>query len=246
MDINRSDEMMINYSVNRAVIYCMRNNEISEKTAVKTVLGPKEVRSELLDQILKDLEEGSESFVEPKESKHYREWMATIDGAGPFSHLYTLAFARRYSDDESIAAVRRLIKMVIRAVCGSRWRDSDCFLTGVAVAERHKISQDFRGRLHFHVLLNTSELEIDTRRLGHIARKCSLRLYDRFGRSMTDVGRVDLREIYAQRGVVGYLLKNLYSPYWEPGDNISFIGRSTGLDDFLLPRLSAKDLTMHH
>ncbi len=246
--MDTSNEMMINFSVNRPVIHCKRNNGNYESRMAKEMPETNGKRSGLLEQLMSDLEEGAESYLDLKqpETTLYREWMTTIDKEGPFSHLFTIGFARRYTDNEAIKSVRTLIKFVSRGVCGGRWTHSERFLTGVAVAERHKVSNAFRGRLHFHILLNTSNLEIDTPRLETIVRKSSLRLSDRHGRSMTDSGRVDLREVHNQRGIIWYLLKDLHSHYWEPGDNISFIARGAGLDDFQMARLSSRELAALH
>lgn len=245
---NTSNEMMINYSVNRPVIHCKRNNGNYDNRIAKELPETSGSQSGLLEQLMSNLEAGAESYLDVKqpETTLYREWMTTIDKEGPFSHLFSIGFARRYTDNEAIKTARTLINFVSRGICGVRWTDSERFLTGVAVAERHKVSNAFRGRLHFHILLNTSRLEIDTPKLERIVRKSSLRLSDRHGRSMTDSGRVDLREVHNQRGIIGYLLKDLYSNHWEPGDNISFIARSTGLDDFQMPRLSARELATLH
>lgn len=245
---NANDEIMLNYSVNRPIIHCTRIDENHHEKASSEASEISGNRSEILDGVLKDLEMGAEIIDNEKGplTEHYRGWTKTMENGGPYSHLFTLCFARRYSDHESIQAIRTLVKWINGEICGSRWERSKHYLEGVAEAERHKKSQDFRGRLHFHVLLNTSHLKIDTTRLEDISRKCSLRLRDRWGRAMTDVRRVDLREVHKERGIIGYLLKDLYSNYWAPGDNISFIARGTGLDDFLLRRMSSEELNMLH
>ena len=58
---NTSNEMMINYSVNRPVIHCKRNNGNCDNRIAKEMPETSGSQSGLLEQLMSDLEAGAES-----------------------------------------------------------------------------------------------------------------------------------------------------------------------------------------
>ena len=82
--------------------------------------------------------------------------------------------------------------------------------------------------------------------LQAITHPCALILKDTHDRQMTDLGRVDLKEVTKQERLVGYLLKDLHSPHWKAGDNIGFVCSDTGLEGFAFNKKGRKELRTLH
>ena len=184
---------------------------------------------------------------EPKPSDPmYIAWRKTVDAVGPYSNLFTLSFRCAYSDAEAISALKGWCSMMNRCLKGPRWKLKGTGLVGTAFAERHSISLSYRGRLHFHVLLARYETILPTEILRSIAEACALKLKDSRGRRMTDLARVDMRDVPRQDRLVGYLLKDINTQHWTAGDNIAFLTPDQGLGDFPMERLSANKLRQLH
>lgn len=202
--------------------------------------------------MLADIYKDMDSYIEQAEGANakgsgmYLAWRQVVEAKGPFSHLFTLCFIHPYSDEEAIGALRTWCSMMNRVVKGPRWKRKGSGFSGIAVAERHGISLDFRGRLHFHVLLDARDVSIDLVTLQSITHSCALILKDSHDRQMTDLGRVDLREVTKQERLIGYLLKDLYSPEWKPGDNIGFLCGDTGFEGFPFSKQTATALRKMH
>lgn len=176
----------------------------------------------------------------------FRAWKQTVDTAGPYSHMFTLAFRRTYADKQAISALSDWTTMMNRSIKGPRWKRNEAGLAGVAFAERHSLSLDFRGRLHFHVLIKEREGLPTTSTLKAASYATALRLKDVQGKRMTDPWRIDLREVTDQDRLIGYVLKDIYSPHWQAGDNIAFWRPDKGLDGFQFTPLASSQLLRKH
>ena len=176
----------------------------------------------------------------------YQAWREVVDTAGPYSHMFTLAFRRTYADQQAISALSDWATMMNRSIKGPRWKRNEAGLAGVAFAERHSLSLDFRGRLHFHVLIKEREGLPTTNILKAASYATAMRLKDIRGKPMTDPWRVDLREVTDQDRLIGYVLKDIYSQDWQVGDNIAFWRPAKGLDGFQFTPLAASQLQRMH
>lgn len=176
----------------------------------------------------------------------YQAWREVVDRSGPYSHMFTLAFRRTYADQQAISALSDWTTMMNRTIKGPRWKRNEAGLAGVAFAERHSLSLDFRGRLHFHVLIKEREGLPTTNILRASSYATAMRLKDIRGRQMTDLWRIDLREVTDQDRLIGYVLKDIYSQDWQAGDNIAFWRPAKGLDGFQFTPLNATRLTSRH
>jgi len=169
-------------------------------------------------------------------------WIETILSRGPFTHFLTLTYSHEYSDHVAIESVRKLIEHINRDIFGSRWKKKKRGIIGVAIAERHKVSLDFRGQLHFHILLRTSHIRLSHEELSTLFVDTALRLTDMNGRLMTHSRNVDVRSVDNEYNLSGYLVKDLNCEHWQSGDNITFITEGIGMDDFPLTNKSKKQL----
>ena len=176
----------------------------------------------------------------------YQAWREVVDTTGPYSHMFTLAFRRTYADQQAINALSDWATMMNRAIKGPRWKRNEAGLAGVAFAERHSLSLDFRGRLHFHVLIKEREGLPTTSTLKAASYAAALRLKDVQGKRMTDPWRIDLREVTDQDRLIGYVLKDIYSQDWQVGDNIAFWRPDKGLDGFQFTPLASSRLRRMH
>lgn len=201
---------------------------------------------------LADIQSQLSNHLDPEEPNQctatpvYAAWRDLIGASGPYSHLFTLAFKHTYPDSEAISALVGWANMMNRKLRGPRWKIKEAGLTGVAFAERHALSFDFRGRLHFHVLLSAAASLPATSELSAIAYSCALALKDGHGRQMTDSARIDLKEVTQEDRLLGYLLKDLFTADWEAGESIAFWTRDSGMNAFPLRSLSSRQLKLMH
>ena len=204
------------------------------------------------DESLADILSPLEDYISSDESEPsaknliYRAWREVIERAGPYSHMFTLAFKRAYPDQQAIAALSDWTTMMNRSIKGPRWKRNGAGLAGTAFAERHSLSVDFRGRLHFHVLIKKEEGLPSTHILEAESLATALRLTDVRGMKMTDEWRIDFREVTNESPLIGYVLKDIYSHNGQAGDNIAFWRPSQGMDTFQFTPLSAAQLTARH
>jgi hypothetical protein len=133
-----------------------------------------------------------------------------------------------------IDSLKFYIKTINRQVFGPRWKDSGRSISGTCVAEPHEMSPEFRGNLHFHVVLAyQSEIEdIDGFREKVI--KAAFYVTDRLGRQMIDESVLDVQPIWDMRGLAVYLTKSIHTHQWRWGDNMFFI-HDGWLDGFAVP-----------
>lgn len=176
----------------------------------------------------------------------YQGWRQAIEANGPHSHMFTLAFRRTYADKQAIAALSDWATMMNRSIRGPRWKRHGKGLAGIAFAERHSLSLDFRGRLHFHVLIKERDGLPSTDALKAAAFDSALRLKDNRDMRMTDPWRIDLREVASEPRLIGYLLKDIYSVDAHVADNIAFWMPSRGIDGFQFAALSSRKLAQIH
>ena len=199
-------------------------------------------------QILPTLHEYSESTnSRPRlTTQYFNAWRQTIEGAGPYGHMFTIAFKQPYTDVEAMNAIRAWCSMMNRSIKGSRWKRKGNGIEGIVAAERHRISLEFTHRLHFHVLIKVDDGLPKTDDLRNSAFKCALRLRDQTNRRMTDLDRVDLREIDDQNWLIGYFIKDIFSPDWQVGDNLAFWSKGSGLGQFRFTPKSPSELRKRH
>jgi hypothetical protein len=175
----------------------------------------------------------------------YEPWKRTIASNGSNSHLWTLSFIHPYSDEAAIRGLAQWSKFVNRKIFGPRWKKQGNCIEGVVVAERHVISKDVRGRLHFHMLIKEHDTLSQHSDLARIFEESALRLTDVSGRKMTDFKRVNTRSITEQSGIIDYLVKDLITVDWKAGDNIMFLG-SDGVSGVVLPVKGNWELIRRH
>jgi hypothetical protein len=237
-----NSEKYVNYSGRHAPIVGTMDTPIRCSAPIKEESGE-----------LKDLMERMQEWIgieigadEPRPpNPMYEAWRWVIGQYGPYSHLFTLSFLHPYTDKEAISALKGWCSMTNRAVRGPRWKRHSKGMSGVAFAERHALSQAFRARLHFHVLISSSTTK-GMDRLQDIAYENALALRDLKGRRMTNLDRIDLRDVGNEERLVGYLLKDLHSPHWKAGDSVAFWSPAVGLEGFEMPELGARALRKMH
>jgi hypothetical protein len=181
-----------------------------------------------------------------KPNEMFSAWRQLIENQGPFSYMFTLSFHHCYTDEQAIRSLYFWCKKLNDELKGNRWKKRGTGIRGVIVAEQHKVSGDFRGRLHFHLLLRAADIDVDTDVLRHTCFSIGLDLRDHLDRPMTEPDRMDLTELTEERGVTGYLLKSIFTEHWSNGDNISFMNADSRPDDFPFTKRTARQLSMAH
>lgn len=189
---------------------------------------------------------GSTQTAESPTTQFFQAWKDTIERCGPFSHMFTIAFKQPYSDGEAMNAIRRWCSMMNRSIKGGRWKKKKNGIEGIVAAERHRTSLEFRHRLHFHALIKCDDGLPETDGLRDVAFKCALRLHDQTNRRMTDLDRLDLREIDDQSWLIGYFIKDIFSPDWNVGDNLAFWSKDLGLGQFRFTPKAPSELYKRH
>ena len=200
--------------------------------------------SERIDQLLDRLPAIEHEF-QLTDSK-CSGWRTTLENNGPYGHMFTLAFKHPYSDIEAIAALAAWSGMFNREVYGPRWRKKTTGFSGASFAERHLLSVDFRGRLHFHTLLGQSDDLPDTNHLREVAYNKALLLTDSRNCPMTDRNRIDFRAVHDQERMIGYLLKNSHLNGWGTGEAIAFWKPGETIQGFQFKPRSARQLRSMH
>lgn len=161
----------------------------------------------------------------------------------PSSLLWTLSFVRPYSDDRSLRALWDATKYVNRAIWGPRWARKQLGMRATVVAERHRLSRELRGRLHFHVLVEgCPSLTYD--RLSDEATRAAEWLQDESGRPMSACDRTDVRAI-ADEGIASYLTKDMGAWSAERGDSLFFLSPA-GVEGAVLERKTSAQLQRLH
>ena len=220
------NERVINYSRNRSIIHVQ-----SESQALTPIGIDFETADN--DQVINGTQNGS--YL-------HGPWREAILSRGPFTHFLTVTYSHDYSDHIAIESVRKLIEHINRDIFGSRWKKKKRGIIGVAIAERHKVSLDFRGQLHFHILLRTSHIRLSHKELSTLFIDTALRLTDAKGRLMTHSKNVDVRSVDNEYNLSGYLVKDLNCEHWQSGDNITFISEGIGMDHFQFTNKNKKQL----
>ncbi len=159
----------------------------------------------------------------------YGAWHELISTTGPYSHLWTLSFIHPYSDRVAINALWDCTRHINRDLWGPRWQKKANGIHATVVAERHKLSHELRGRLHFHVLVQQQDPGHSNDALAAAARNATLWLRDEGGRQMSAPERVDTRPVHDPDGLASYLTKDLQTPCWPKGENIFFV-RPSGIE----------------
>ncbi|SDQ24363.1 hypothetical protein [Pseudoxanthomonas sp. CF125] len=178
-------------------------------------------------------------------SKSYEAWEQVIKAGGPYEYYAVLSFLRPYSDRQSTEALDQLLRFLNRALWGPRWKSKGCGLRGTVVAERHRLSRDLRGRLHFNLLLQRPTGIADDNSIQSCFSSAVLKLRDASKRQMSATDRLYNEPIENIDWVVGYLTKELQCSDWNRGDNVFFI-RPEGIDCNVMPPRTAAQLRRQH
>lgn len=173
-----------------------------------------------------------------------QDWIDFIASSGPYTDFWTVSFIHPYEDEVALKSLAHCLRAVNRELWGTRWLKNSRGLSGLVVAEPHKISLSMRGRLHFHILLRQPE-SIDKVTLYDALNRIPLNLKDANGKLMTAANRIDSREIWRIDGLACYLTKKLGTSDWASGDNIFFV-EPTGIEGCVLPVRAGSVLARRH
>jgi len=211
------------------------------------------IKSEAISRVVPDqsLEEGlDEDPLEIGPSPHqdcplFGAWHEFLATTGPYSHMWTHSYIHPYGDRKAIDALWDCTRHINRSIWGPRWNKKNNGIHATVIAERHKLSLELRGRLHFHVLVQPSDSGVSDERFGAVVHEAAQWLKDDYKRSMSANDRTDVRKIYDTEGLAKYLTKDLHIPHLSNGENIFFI-RPNGIDGLVLPLKSNAELNSHH
>lgn len=154
----------------------------------------------------------------------FKAWSQFISSTGPYSYFWTLSFVHPYNDLVCLEALWECVKRINRSMYGPRWSKNGKGMCATVVAERHRMSQSVRGRLHFHVLIEKPQADIAPDRFSALVGKAGLDLRDRSGRPMSAPERINVQEVSDPEGLAAYLTKDLRTSQWPLGDNVFFLG----------------------
>lgn len=223
---------------------CM-NEKIANYSRYRGVIG---VQRGVLDLQRTDeglVEEGEKPAKQSDEGSLYDAWKDFLATTGPYAYMWTQSFMNPYSDRKAVDALWSCTKNINRAIWGPRWSKKGKGICGTVVAERHKLSHEVRGRLHFHVLVHKLDANVDDERFASIVNNAALWLRDDFARPMSAIDRTSVRTVYDPEGVAGYLTKDLQTAHWPKGDNIFFL-RPTGEEGVVFRFHGARELVSSH
>lgn len=196
-------------------------------------------------EVVNEQEEGKTKEMFAVKKSEYTAWKEFIISSGPYSYSWTLSFMNPYSDTASIEALWKCTSFINRELWGPRWDKNGHGLKCTVVAERHKVSLELRGRLHFHVLVHAQDGNMDAARFTEAANTSCVRLKDSFGKHMSSPDRIKIQEINGIDGLANYLTKDLQTSQWLRGENILFI-RKSGIEGQVIPTLGRKALSKLH
>lgn len=171
-------------------------------------------------------------------------WKQFLSEIGRGSYLWTLSFVHPYSDSQCIQALWEATKYINREIWGPRWSKKRAGMNATVVAERHHLSQELRGRLHFHVLIHNLN-DVCEERLRSLAVRTAGWLRDEWGQSMSAPERTDVRQVYDGEGLAIYLSKDIGSWPNERGNSVFFI-RPSGLEGVVVESMTSKQLKRLH
>lgn len=188
-----------------------------------------------------DLDLGGDSSVASGvESGLVKAWESLI-ASGEYKYMFTLSFVRTYSDSDALDALRHMLRVANRKLLGTRWSAKELVLTGICVAERHEISLELRGALHFHVLIESVSEQCSLLDIVNALREAAMSLKDRLKRPMTATDRIHFRLVDELDVVSRYLTKQATLSCWSIGDNIILLDRGQ-FRAVPFPMLSKKSL----
>jgi hypothetical protein len=150
-----------------------------------------------------------------------------------------------YSDSAAIEGLVQWSKFANRKVFGPRWKKHRNGIAATVIAERHEMSHSFRGRLHFHVLVKAQDAYFDPDDVTRKFKDAALLLADDSDRQMTDIGRIDVRPVTDEAGLIDYLVKKLITWEWKAGDNVMWLDWN-GIDGIALPAKKNSELMRYH
>nr|WP_313124695.1 hypothetical protein [Stenotrophomonas geniculata] len=183
--------------------------------------------------------------AEPKKKNSCVEgWKQFLSELSQDSYLWTLSFMRPYSDSQCIKALWEATKYINREMWGPRWSKKRAGMHATVVAERHQISQELRGRLHFHVLVHDLE-DVCEERLRSAVIRTAEWLRDEHGQTMSAAERTDVRKVSDSDGLASYLAKDIGSWPNERGNSVFFI-RPSGLEGVVVENMTSKQLQRLH
>ena len=186
-----------------------------------------------------------ELLIRKEKRKAYEAWEDVIKAGGPYDYCAVLSFVRPYSDRKSTEALDQLLRFLNRALWGPRWKSKGCGLRGTVVAERHRLSRNLRGRLHFNLLLQRPTGIADDTDIQSCFSSAVLTLRDARKRQMSATDRLYNEPIGNIDCIVHYLTKELQCSDWDRGENVFFI-RPEGIDCNVMPQRTAAQLLRQH
>jgi len=179
---------------------------------------------ELQSGMQRQQDEGTSPQATQTDPQLFKAWSQFISSTGPYSYFWTLSFVHPYNDLVCLEALWECVKRTNRSMYGPRWSKNRKGMCATVVAERHRVSQSVRGRLHFHVLIEKPQTNIALDRFSALVGKAALDLQDRNGRPMSAPERLNVQEVSDPVGLAAYLTKDLRTSQWPLGDNVFFLG----------------------
>lgn len=176
---------------------------------------------------------------------HYQAWQDFLSSTGPYKYMWTLSFQNPYPDQKAVDALWACSKHINRNLWGPRWHKKEVGLAATVIAERHKLSFDLRGRLHFHILVHQPDVDINFDRFTLCVERAALWLQDDLKRPMSSLSRTDVVEVTNPEGLANYLTKDLQTMFWPNGENIFFL-RPTGIEGITFTLKSETELRKFH
>ncbi|MCW0368326.1 hypothetical protein NB699_003309 [Xanthomonas sacchari] len=178
-------------------------------------------------------------------SQMYSAWKEFLATSQPYTCMWTLSYMNPYSDRKAVDALWHCAKHINRSIWGPRWSKKGKGIHATVVAERHKVSCELRGRLHFHILMQKLDIDMNDERFTAIVNDAALWLRDDFNNPMSDSSRINVQKVYDASGLAQYLTKDLQTTHWPKGDNVFFV-RPKGLEGIVFRLKGSVELNMCH
>lgn len=151
-------------------------------------------------------------------------WKETIAQRTQAKVFLTVGFKVQCTNEQAINALNFLLKAINNFLFNHSYgRDPKAGLTGMCICEPHMLSLDFRGQLHFHMLLDDMPELQDVDAFREIVHKQMRRVVTKNGWHMLDETVVDVREVTDIKELAEYLTKTARMHTWKRLENLFFI-----------------------
>ena len=164
----------------------------------------------------------------PKMQGIREKWKETITTRTNARVFMTVGSKLPWNNAQAITTVNFLLKCINSSVFNHDYgRDPNAGFTGVCICEPHMLSYDFRGQLHFHILLDDhpalKDIDGFKKIVGREMRRAKTTLgLHYFSDEVVDVQEIKDREELAN--VADYLTKTSRMHIWKYMENICFVG----------------------